>query len=124
MFVAADSMKCTGCGVCQHVCSFSHIKELTPSKSFLRLKRKHVRDEVITCTQCGICAKKCPSSAISFEKGVYAVDSQKCIGCGICVASCPFKVMVLHEGKALKCDLCKACIEWCPVKALSVKGEK
>ena len=122
MFISGDSFKCTGCGVCRNVCSFVKTGELRPSRSFLRLRRKKVNDEVISCTQCGVCASKCPKGAIKKEGGVYRITDD-CDGCGKCVDSCPQKLMFLADGRAWKCDLCGSCIEWCPVKALSLKGK-
>ncbi|MBM3200619.1 hypothetical protein FJZ53_06795 [Candidatus Woesearchaeota archaeon] len=119
-----DPMKCTGCFVCQQTCSFSKTKELNNKKSSLKLKREHIKDIVLFCTQCGACAKKCIKKAIEKKGDIYVI-TKKCDGCGDCLPSCPFKLIFLHNGKAVKCDGCGTCAEWCPVKAIIInKGLK
>ena len=125
MKLAADKTKCTGCRVCQLICSFSHFKEINPKKAALAIGAHFPVPgtyEPRVCTQCGTCAGVCPSEAIKEKDGVYIVDAELCTGCGICVDSCPNKVMVLHEDNpvAIKCDLCKECVPLCATKVLSV----
>ena len=49
------------------------------------------------CLGFGDCTKVCPQDAISIdsEKGVAAVDFNKCTGCGLCVAGCPQNLIEL-----------------------------
>lgn len=118
MVLKVSPIQCTGCGVCQQVCSFHNFKEINPKKSFLRLKREHVKDIVIVCTQCGLCAKNCPKGMIKKSKTVYKI-SKNCDGCGKCVKACPLKLIIIEKGKAKKCEGCLKCVEWCPPEAMT-----
>ena len=54
------------------------------------------------CKACGLCRKSCPVSAISGDKAVPHIISQKiCIGCGSCRNACPFGA-VETKGRAKK----------------------
>ncbi|MBI1205928.1 MAG: 4Fe-4S dicluster domain-containing protein [Azospirillum sp.] len=46
------------------------------------------------CTVCGACESECPNQAISFKKGTYVINPEKCTECEgqfdmpQCVANC------------------------------------
>ncbi len=87
------------------------------------------------------CAKSCPFGAIYLsDKGLAAVDEEKCTGCGTCVAVCPkhcFTVMpqsrsiyvtcrTTRKGKAVAeackagCIACGLCAKKCPEGAITI----
>jgi len=81
------------------------------------------------CRQCEnpFCVKGCVIGAISRgDDGVVRIDAEKCTGCGLCAGVCPYDVIVIGDGKAVKCELCSGhprCVEACPTKALRIMQE-
>ncbi len=117
--------KCTGCRLCESVCSLVNEGVVRPFKSRVRVVK--VKDGLanmpIICHQClkAPCAEQCPVNAISSREGVVVVDRQACIGCGVCVTACPFGAVTMIDGAVLKCELCggdPACVKYCAAKAI------
>jgi Fe-S-cluster-containing dehydrogenase component len=70
--------------------------------------------------------KACPEGAIiKNERGVIAIDINKCTGCGDCVEACSYGMMEQYaSGVPYKCDLCggsPACVAECNFGALVFK---
>jgi len=127
--IAVNHEKCTGCRICELVCSVRHHGVSNPERSRIRvIKWEHEGVYVpMTCQQCqdAPCKEACPAKAIkrNEELGRVEVDYQLCIGCRTCVAVCPFGAMhyLPVEGKVFKCDLCDGdpqCVRFCEIKAL------
>ena len=103
--------KCTGCRLCELVCSVMHDGVSNPARS----------------QQCedAPCLNVCPVKAVSRDEdyGFVAVDYDICIGCRSCVAVCPFGAMNYNviDKKVFKCDLCGGnpqCVRFCEEKAV------
>ncbi|MBS7644269.1 4Fe-4S dicluster domain-containing protein [Candidatus Bathyarchaeota archaeon] len=127
--LVAWSAKCSGCRICELVCSVAHFKVNNPKKSAIRVMQLFPKPAVNTpifCRQCAIlkCAEKCPTKAITRSPdGRMVVDQTNCIGCGACAEGCPFGAIYFHpEVKTpIKCDLCDGnprCVQFCPTNAL------
>lgn len=132
--IVFDSTKCTGCKVCELVCSFSQNNVLSPS-----LARIHIFNDLFfglnradNCRQCVSpqCYYVCPVDAIYIDEntGGRILDDEKCNGCGKCAEACPYNkegFIIRYEPDKkvfIKCDLCwgePKCVEWCAPKALS-----
>ncbi|MFC2027773.1 4Fe-4S dicluster domain-containing protein [Chloroflexota bacterium] len=126
-----DQQKCTGCRVCEAICSFVKEGEFNPIKA--RGKVLHTVDRQIRytirvyCLQCeeAYCMAICPASAISVKDGIKIVDENKCLGCKMCEIACPVGAIAVNpeKGVALKCDLCvdqeePQCVKYCYSEAL------
>jgi len=127
--LVAWSAKCSGCRICELVCSVSHFKVNNPKKSAIRVMQLFPKPAVNTpifCRQCSIlkCAEKCQTNAITKGlDGKMIVDQIKCIGCGACAETCPFGAIYFHPDvkTPIKCDLCDGkplCVQFCPTNAL------
>jgi carbon-monoxide dehydrogenase iron sulfur subunit len=127
-----DQEKCTGCRVCEAICSFVKDGEFNPVKSRGRVVRT-IESQVlyivrVTCLQCeeAFCKAVCPAGAISEnEAGVKIIDDEKCIGCKLCEIACPVGAIAVdpEKGVAIKCDLCVGleepqCVKYCFAEAL------
>jgi anaerobic carbon-monoxide dehydrogenase iron sulfur subunit len=122
--IKADN--CTGCRLCQLVCSSHKEGEFIPDRARIKVVHDALEgwSHPSVCLQCDdpMCKKVCPTDAISLsttEAGdhVVVVDKDKCIACRRCVAACPFGAMDFLKGSlAVKCDLCGGepkCVEFC-----------
>ena len=127
--IVVDSLKCTGCRLCEMVCTVKHEGVCNPSRSRIHVFRcqEALLDLPMVCQQCEspICAAVCPTNAIrrDEELGRVIVDYDLCIGCKMCVVVCPFGAMgfdtIAH--KVINCDLCDGdpeCIKFCSTKAI------
>lgn len=130
--IVVDIDKCTGCGLCELVCSFKHHDEFNPLKARIHTNvfwQQEIAIPVV-CYQCEEpwCGKICPAAAITIEKDktsdatVIKVSKEKCVGCKMCMLACPFgNILVLDRGYAEKCDLCEGdpeCVKFCAKGAL------
>ena len=127
--IVCDTDKCTGCELCEYVCSIYHEKTVNWSKARIR----HVRieptfDIAIACRKCEepLCIKACPRDAIlSVPDGSVSVVKEKCNGCGWCIEACNFGALKLDwdSKRVFACDFCAGedqpkCVELCPYEAL------
>ena len=125
--VVAHPEKCTGCGLCEQVCSKAFYKVGDRTRSCVRVSRRLDGSQRIdVCDQCGECTAMCAAMAIKqAPNGVYMVDKKKCVGCLICVAECVKDDMHYHndERYVFKCIACGICVKQCPSGALELVQE-
>jgi carbon-monoxide dehydrogenase iron sulfur subunit len=121
--------KCTGCRLCELVCSVFHDGFSNPSRSRINVIKWEGEGLYIpmSCQQCedAPCMTICPVKAISRDQELdyVKIDYNVCIGCRSCVAVCPFGAMGFNvkDKKVFKCDLCEGdpqCVRFCDVKAV------
>jgi carbon-monoxide dehydrogenase iron sulfur subunit len=127
--LTAEPELCTGCHICELVCSLRKTGQLNLYRARLRIS---TRDELgsfspVICRHCvrPACLSACPvAGAMVQEKetGAVRIVEDKCIGCRACADACPFKAIQLDpEGNPLKCDLCGGdplCVRRCPTRPL------
>ena len=81
--IVVDAERCTGCKVCELICSLHHQDECNPRKSYIRVlqnKEFDVNIPVLTmaCDMCGECVKWCLPQALSLVNcGEAAVFRKK-----------------------------------------------
>jgi anaerobic carbon-monoxide dehydrogenase iron sulfur subunit len=124
-----DYQKCTGCRLCELVCSVTHDGISNPTRSRVRVvKWEEIGVYVpMICQQCenAPCQAVCPVGAIKrdLDADFLDVDYHICIGCRSCVSACPFGAMNYNkmDKRVFKCDLCAGqpqCVQCCEVKAI------
>jgi len=123
-----DANKCTGCRLCEAVCSLRHAGVCNPARARLRVIRFEDEglDVPMMCQQCSkpVCVDICPAAAISKDKdtGLVTTDASRCIGCKLCVMTCPFAgPSVDADGTIIRCDLCDGeprCAKFCQTGAI------
>lgn len=140
--LVADSMVCTGCGICELACSM--IKDGVYSRDLARLKvhRLYYQGQwsgtglfaIDFCRQCSVpeCFYACPIEGCMYvdtKTGARVIDEEKCIGCRRCVEACPFSesMIVYNPEKNVcgKCDLCGGdpeCVKQCPASGNGAIG--
>ena len=124
-----DHEKCTGCRLCELVCSVKHDGVSNPMRSRIRVMKWEQEGLYIpmSCQQCqdAPCMNGCPVHAITQNRDLNRVeiDYDTCIGCRVCVSVCPFGAMSYNtiDRKVIKCDLCDGdpqCVRFCDIKAV------
>jgi carbon-monoxide dehydrogenase iron sulfur subunit len=127
--LVVDHEKCTGCRLCEMVCSVEHARVNNPSRSRIHvIKWQWEGFELpMLCQQCeeAPCVAVCPKDALSHDSslGRVVLDYDLCIGCKMCVTACPFGGMGIDivARQVIKCDLCDgnpACARFCDPGAL------
>lgn len=124
-----DFEKCTGCRLCELVCSVKHEGVSNPARSRIKIVKWESEGRYIpmSCQQCesAPCQAVCPVKALSRDETLnrVVVDYDACIGCRMCVAVCPFGAMSFDilAKRIIKCDLCDGtplCADFCEVGAV------
>ena len=123
---------CTGCRICQLVCSSRVVKEgYNLKEAAIHMYTNNFVDIPIVCRQCkkAPCQDSCPVGAFSRQAtGALTIDETVCIGCGKCVEVCPFNAIYMHPSHVspIKCDLCGGephCVKYCPNGVLFLQDE-
>jgi len=124
-----DDEKCTGCRLCEVVCSAKHDGISNPMKARIHIIKMD-NDRIIVpvvCSQCeeAPCIDVCPTNARSLDgqRGMVLVDYDRCIGCKTCLTVCPFGAISFDPEKkrVISCDLCDGepiCVRFCSTQAL------
>lgn len=120
---------CTGCRICELVCSF--VKEDAFNPGYARLRIEVAEDglfnHVEVCIQCDnpACMRVCPTGAIVRDPSTQAIllEQGKCNGCAACITYCSIGMIHVPPGaaKPVKCDLCGGtpqCALFCPTEAI------
>ncbi|MDI7258907.1 MAG: 4Fe-4S dicluster domain-containing protein [Thermodesulfobacteriota bacterium] len=120
--------KCTGCRICELICSLTRYGESNPKRSRIRVVKleRFFVDVPVACKQCPdpSCAAECPTEVL--KKGadhIMKIDEGGCTGCGQCVEACALGAISIDPSTqtAIVCDLCQGeprCVQWCPTGAL------
>ena len=128
-YLVFDQESCTGCRLCEMVCSLKKEGVVDPSRARLRIIKWEWEGFYfpIACQHCKepLCATVCPVNAIQKDKSLdrVVVNLELCIGCRACVAACPMGAVGYDSkgGKVFRCDLCDGdptCIKYCNTKAI------
>lgn len=128
--LAVNEKFCTGCRICEQVCSMEHHGEYNPALSRVRIVSNWPEEKVIMCRQCKAlaCIKACPQTALSFNGSFVVLNEELCDGCGVCFKSCVFKFNLINvfNSQPLFCDTCSGkylCVSWCPSKVIRKEGK-
>ena len=131
---------CSGCGLCDLMCSFYHEGEQGQALSRAELTGDRLYGDFVfnVCQQCDSppCYDACPDQdkalCIDEKTGTKYINPDECDGCELCIDACTFDPprikMHLEKDVAFVCDLCRdrsegpICIEYCGFNALE-KGE-
>ena len=127
--LVTDYKKCTGCRLCEMVCSVKHEGVVNPQRTRINIAKWETKGLTVpmVCKQCedAPCIAACPTNARmrDEELGRVIVNYDRCIGCKTCVIACPFGAINWDplSKKVISCDLCDGepqCARFCETGAL------
>ena len=118
--------RCTGCRICEGICSMTQEGVLNKAKSRIRIYRTDVLElSAKVCDQCEErpCVAACPNGAIFVKNGQVRIRRSACTGSGNCVLVCDKLFLSPDHGHAMMCNQCGDCVKACPENALEL-GER
>ena len=120
MKIRVHKTKCTGCHLCEVVCSLFHSGKINTEKSAIQI----VKDDLQTSTNVPLLCRQCERMVCLSDENVDEREERgKFIWNPGRVARCPFHALRTSEGQAFHCDLCGGtpqCVKVCTVKAITV----
>jgi Fe-S-cluster-containing hydrogenase component 2 len=121
--------QCTGCRLCELICSYHHFRVTSLVKSRIKVTSYPPGFDVpALCYHCDDpkCLPACPQKAIFKNKDLVVIDDETCDGCGECITACPYSGVFLdsEKKKAMNCTLCGQCVNECPTGCLTFKEGK
>lgn len=131
-YICCDPDKCTGCRICEFVCSVA--KEGKFHQELSRIRVVQPTPTLVMSIACRFCENApcitaCPREALSMDEEAHIIklDRARCAGCGWCIEACDFGAIGLDQTtkSVVMCDLCHGlprprCVEMCPKEALSL----
>lgn len=127
--MVVDYEKCTGCRLCEMVCSVKKEGMSDPSRARIHVIKWEMEGFYLPmlCQHCEnpICATVCPMNAIQWDEETrrVVVSGDLCILCKACISACPLGGVGFddREKKLLRCDLCDGdptCVKYCDSRAI------
>ncbi|MEJ2102761.1 MAG: hypothetical protein P8X68_22735 [Desulfobacterales bacterium] len=121
MRISVNREKCTGCHLCELVCSLFHLGVINPEKSAIRIHKDDLDTSINTPLVCRQCKEmKC----LNGERMTAASAKQQFIWVKQRAEHCPFDSLNVLGQHAYHCDLCAGhpqCVHVCTSKAIVVK---
>ena len=121
MRIIVNRQKCTGCHLCELVCSLYHLGISNPEKSAIRIQKDDLDTSINTPVVCRQCKEmKC----LGGERVNEALAKQQFLWVKKRAERCPFDSLTVLGETAYHCDLCAGhpqCSRVCTTGAIRVK---
>jgi benzoyl-CoA reductase subunit BamC len=116
--IKVDADKCSGCRLCEVVCSAYHSEPKWSSNNPARSRIQIIRHPLKDIWMPVFAGEYTPSECMGRDK--YIIDGKEYDECSFCRAACPSRDIFKEpdSGLPLKCDMCEGedkpmCVEWC-----------
>lgn len=121
MRIKVNKDKCSGCHLCEMVCSLFHLGMINTEKSAIRIQKDDLGSSLNTPVLCHQCKEmKC----LKEEEAIVELEKRRFIWDRIRAERCPFNALTVFSENAYHCDLCgenPQCIKVCTPKAISIQ---
>jgi carbon-monoxide dehydrogenase iron sulfur subunit len=118
MRIKVNKDRCSGCRLCETMCSLFHMGVVNTEKSAIRVER----DDLDTSRNSPFVCRQCKNMAcLEGEKVVPETETKKFLWAARRSGKCPFYALNVFGGKAYHCDLCGGnpqCVKVCTTGAL------
>ena len=122
MRIKVNKKKCSGCHLCEMVCSLFHAGLINTEKSAIRIESDDLETSLhspVVCRQCK--EMKCIEGKEIDERA----EKKKFLWAGSRADRCPFRALTLFGDTAYHCDLCGGnpkCVKVCTPGAISLSA--
>ena len=124
MKIKVEKIKCSGCHLCEMVCSLSHLGIINTEKSAIRIRKDDLNTSLSVPVLCHQCKEmKC----LNGEDVMEGLEKKKFIWHRIRAERCPFDAIHVFGKEAYHCDLCgriPQCVKVCTPKAIWLSNTK
>ncbi len=121
MRISVNRKKCTGCHLCELVCSLFHLGVINPEKSAIRIQKDDLNTNMNRPKVCRQCKEmKC----LDGENVVEKLEKAQFRWAKARAGRCPFDGLSVFGQIAYHCDLCSGhpqCVRVCTPEAIRVK---
>ncbi len=122
MRIKVEADKCTGCHICEMVCSLHHEAVINLERAAIRVSKDDFGDLIYTpmvCRQCKkmVCLDGYSEGDQQEHRGKYKWEDASAI------EKCPFNAVFSFQDSVMHCDLCGGeprCVQYCSVQAITV----
>ena len=133
MNIIIDVDKCTGCRLCEAICSVNKEGESNPLKSRIQVEEYIMEGMRVPriCINCAdpLCIPACPTEALTKDEvtGWTMLNDDECTQCGACTAVCLTGALSIKRPEMSvsfdqkKCSICELCVPTCPTRAMFVR---
>jgi carbon-monoxide dehydrogenase iron sulfur subunit len=122
MKIKVENEKCSGCHLCEVVCSLFHLGVINTEKAAIRVDKDDLNTGLNSPTLCRQCKKmKC----LGGESADEALEKKNFIWPTVRAKRCPFRALPVFAEKAYHCDLCGGtprCVKVCTPGAITLSG--
>ena len=118
MRIKVNPQKCSGCHLCEMVCSLFHLNLINIGKSAIHIQKDDLETSLNTPILCRQCKEmKC----LEGEERIDVSEKKRFIWNRIRAERCPFSALNVLGEQAYHCDLCSGtpqCVKVCTPKAI------
>jgi carbon-monoxide dehydrogenase iron sulfur subunit len=122
MKIKVENEKCSGCHLCEVVCSLFHLGVINTEKSAIRVDKDDLNTGLNSPTLCRQCKEmKC----LGGESANEAQEKKKFTWPTARAQRCPFRALPVFGEKAHHCDLCGGtpqCVKVCTPGAITLSA--
>jgi len=115
---------CSGCRICEMVCSLFHTGTINPERSAIRIRKNDLGNGLREPIVCRGCRKM---ACLEGECTEESKEAKKFIWDGKRAEKCTFGALPVFQGEAYHCDLCGGnprCVKVCTPGALRIQHSK
>ena len=120
MKIRVNKEKCTGCHLCEIICSLSHLGAINTEKSAIRI----LKDDLDTSISQPLICRQCKEmKCLEGEDITEDVEKMKFIWNKERAERCPFKSLKIFEQNAYHCNTCYGnpqCVKVCTSHAIHI----
>ena len=122
MRISVNRKKCTGCHLCELVCSLFHLGVINPEKSAIRIQKDDLNTSMNTPLVCRQCKEmKC----LDGEDVVEKLEQEQFLWVKARAGRCTFDRLIIFGQDAYHCDLFSGhpqCVRVCTSEEIRVKN--
>jgi anaerobic carbon-monoxide dehydrogenase iron sulfur subunit len=120
MAIKVDKEKCSGCHLCETICSLFHLGAVNAEKSAIHIEK----DDLDTSLNSPVVCRQCKQmKCLQGEEAFPEIERQKFTWPRARAKKCPFHALTVFGAHSYHCDLCGGlpqCVRVCTTGAIKL----